>query len=43
MDRKIFEKIMIFLMIFKKILEFFQKKNIRGPGQTSPAIWLGQN
>jgi len=26
MDRKIFEKIMIFLMIFEKILDFFSKK-----------------
>jgi len=28
-------------MIFKKNLGFFQKKNIRGSGQTSPAIWAG--
>jgi hypothetical protein len=41
MDRKIFEKI-IFLMIFEKFWIFFKKK-IRGPGQTSPAIWVGQN
>jgi len=42
MDRKLFEKIMIFFNDFwKKFGFFFKKKNIRGPGQTSPAIWAG--
>ena len=45
MDRKIFEKIMIFFNDFWKILDFFQKKKTlggrAGQDQTSPAIWAG--